>query len=73
MRRQANSNPTFLRITQNMKKLMSSRKFRENYTYLDEPVTVIRRDEILGTWTPNKDAIARRAKTIDFRKALPAE
>lgn len=37
------------------KRLIGIRKFRDQLLTLQEPVTVLRRTEILGTWTPAKD------------------
>jgi hypothetical protein len=37
------------------KRLIGIRKFRDQLLILQEPVTVLRRTEILGTWTPAKD------------------
>lgn len=34
--------------------LMGIRKFRDSILKIDEPVTVIRRDEVIGVWTPAK-------------------
>lgn len=43
------------------KPLIGIRKFRDQLLILREPVTVLRRTEILGTWIPAKD----RFKTSD--------
>lgn len=37
---------------------MGVRHFRDQMHTLTEPVTVIRREEILGVWTPDRKRIA---------------
>lgn len=52
------------------RRLMGIRNFRDQITKIKEPVTVIRREEVLGTWTPAPDR--REAQNPQKEEAIPA-
>lgn len=44
--------------------LMGIRKFRDSILKIEEPVTVIRRDEVIGVWTPAKRKEGHRGQQV---------